>query len=40
MICTAHHTLLGDKMENDEMGGACGTYGGVQWCVEGFGGES
>ena len=29
----------GDKIEN-EMGGACGTYGGRERCAQGFGGEA
>ena len=27
MICTAHPVLWGNKIERNEMGGACGTYG-------------
>jgi hypothetical protein len=27
MICTAHLLLWGDKIEKNEMGGACSTYG-------------
>ena len=30
----------GDKMEKNEMGGACGTYGGRERCAQGFGGET
>jgi hypothetical protein len=30
----------GDKIENNEMGGACSTYGGGESCVQGFGGET
>jgi len=29
---------LGDKIEN-EMGGACNTYGGEERCIQGFGGK-
>ena len=29
----------GDKIEN-EMGGACSTYGGEERCIQGFGGET
>ena len=29
----------GDKIEKNEMGGACGTYGGRERCAQGFGGE-
>ena len=27
MICTPHQLLLGDKIEKNEMGWACGTFG-------------
>ena len=30
----------GDKIEKNEMGRACGTYGGRERCVPGFGGET
>ena len=30
----------GDKIETNEMGGACGTYGGREMCAQGFGGET
>ena len=30
----------GDKIEKNEMGGACGTYGGRERCAQGFGGET
>jgi hypothetical protein len=30
----------GDKIEKNEMGGACGTCGGGERCVQGFGGET
>ena len=30
----------GDKNEKNEMGGACGTYGGRERCAQGFGGET
>ena len=29
-----------DKIKKNEMGGACGTYGGRERCAEGFGGET
>ena len=35
MIGTAHQILCGN-----EMGGACGTYGGREGCAQGFGGET
>jgi hypothetical protein len=30
----------GDKIEKNEMGGACSADGGGERCVQGFGGES
>ena len=30
----------GDKIEKNEMGGACGKYGGRERCAQGFGGET
>ena len=30
----------GDKIEKNEMGGSCGTYGGRERCVQGFGVET
>ena len=30
----------GDKIEKNEMGGACGTYGGRESCAQSFGGET
>jgi hypothetical protein len=30
----------GDKIKNNEMGGACGAYGGGERYVQGFGGET
>ena len=30
----------GDKIEKNEMGGTCGTYGGGEKCAQGFGGET
>ena len=30
MICTAHQILLGDQIDNNEMGGACSTCGGEE----------
>ena len=30
----------GDKIEKNEMGGTCGTYGRRERCAEGFGGET
>ena len=36
MIFTPHPILFGDKIENNEMDGACSTYGGEQWHIQGF----
>jgi hypothetical protein len=36
MTCTAHPTFLGNKIEMNEMGGACSVYGGEEWRVTGF----
>ena len=30
----------GDQIKNNEMGGACGTYGREERCIQGSGGES
>ena len=30
----------GGKIEKNEMGGACGAYGGGERCAQGFGGEA
>jgi hypothetical protein len=30
----------GGKIEKNEMGGACGAYGGGESCEQGFGGEA
>jgi hypothetical protein len=32
--------LAGGKIEKNEMGGACGTYGEGEWCAQGVGGET
>ena len=29
-----------NQIEKNEMGGACGTYGGRERCAQGFGGET
>ena len=39
-MCTPHPILCGYKIEMNEMGGACGTYGGRERCAQGFGGET
>jgi len=40
MICTAHQIFSGDKIEKNEMGGACGANGGGERRMQGFGGET
>ena len=30
----------GDKIEKNEMGGACSAYGEEERCIQGFGGET
>ena len=30
----------GNKIEKNEMGGACSVYGGEERCMQGFGGET
>ena len=40
MICLVTQYFAGDKIEKNEMGGACGTYGGRESCAQGFGGET
>jgi len=30
----------GDRIEKNEMGGSCSTYGGEDRCIQGFGGET
>jgi hypothetical protein len=39
MICT-HPILWGGKIKKNEMGWACGVYGGGERCAQGFGGEA
>ena len=40
MICTPYNNCLCDKIEKNEMGGECSTYGGEERCIQGFGGET
>jgi len=40
MICTAHQYCSGDKIEKNEIGGACSAYGGEEKPIQGFGGET
>ena len=39
MICTPHPIFSGDKIEKNEMGGACSLYGGKERPKQAFGGE-
>ena len=38
MLLTEHYT--GGKIEKNEMGGACGAYGGGERCAQGSGWET
>ena len=43
IILNVEKTLIvinSDKIEKNEMGEACGTYGGRERCAQGFGGET
>jgi hypothetical protein len=40
MICNPYPIFAGDKIEKNEMGGACSAYGGEERRVSGFGGEA
>jgi hypothetical protein len=41
MVCIRYtQCRAGDKIEKNEMGGACSTYGGRESYVQGFGGET
>ena len=40
VICTPYPYCAGGKIEKNEMGGACGAYGGGERCAQGFGGET
>jgi hypothetical protein len=41
MISTARQIYCsGDKIEKNEIGGACSAYGGEERCVQGVGGET
>jgi len=40
-ICTLHlEYCSGDKIEKNEMAGACSAYGGEERRIQGFGGET
>ena len=40
MICTPCLILCACKIEKNEMGEACGAYGGGEKCAQGSGGET
>jgi hypothetical protein len=40
MMCTPHPVCSGDRMEKNEMGGACSTYEGEERHIKGFGGKT
>jgi hypothetical protein len=40
MIYTAHRIYFRDKIKKNEMRRACGTYGGEEKHIQGFGGET
>ena len=40
MICTPRPIFSGDKIEKNEMSGACSAYGGEERRIQGFGGET
>jgi len=40
MICSPHPIMFGYKIEKNEMGGECSVYGGEEWCIQGFDGET
>ena len=40
MVCTPHPKCASDKIEKNEMGWACGSYGGGEGGVYGPGGET
>ena len=40
VICTPYQYCAGGKIEKNEMGGACGAYGGREKCAQGSGGET
>jgi hypothetical protein len=40
VICTPYPNCAGGKIEKNEMGGACGAYGGGERCAQSSGGET
>jgi hypothetical protein len=39
-MCTPYPILAGGKIQKNEMGGACGSYGRGERRVQGYGGET
>ena len=40
MTCVTHLTFSGSQIEKNENERSCGTYGGEEKCIQGFGGET
>jgi hypothetical protein len=40
MICIPHQIISSDKIEKNEMGGACSKYGKEESSIQGFGGKT
>jgi hypothetical protein len=40
MIYTPHQIYVGHQLKKNDMGGACGTYGGGERFVQDFGGDT
>ena len=40
VICTPYPICAGGKIEKNEMGGACGAYGGGERCTQSSGWET
>jgi hypothetical protein len=40
VICTPTQYCAGGKIEKNDMGGACGAYGGGERCAQSSGGET
>jgi hypothetical protein len=40
MVCIPHSNCAGGKIRKNEMGGACGVYGGRERSAQGVGGET
>jgi hypothetical protein len=40
LICTPHPIISGDKIEKNQMGGACSAIGVEERRIKGFGGET